>query len=272
MVLGKCLFALSASLRCFTLQGSLTFASAYVFMNPQRPHKQQMLMDQCLTVQIMRSLRALACEKVSSVYCEVDDDIQRFDGLIQQNEIDTKEYCERGLESYLSDERRSEVDNLRKTHKMLVINEYAQQAKLGISDPETIRDLSLSQSKQSSIKARKLALIDERDARANKDKVHMNVHMQHQEEKYFKIENARETYVRERLQLLHLLAEKEKTQRVDSVLAYLQRQEQEKQRLQRNYHLQQQEEAQRLLLAQHHQRVFQSMQMATAAYLSQNNR
>ena len=217
----------------------------------------------------MRSLRALACEKVSSVYCEVDDDIQRFDGLIQQNEIDTKEYCERGLESYLSDERRSEVDNLRKTHKMLVINEYAQQAKLGISDPETIRDLSLSQSKQSSIKARKLALIDERDARANKDKVHMNVHMQHQEEKY---ENARETYVREQLQLLHFLAEKEKTQRVDSVLAYLQRQEQEKQRLQRNYHLQQQEEAQRLLLAQHHQQVFQSMQMATAAYLSQNNR
>jgi len=217
----------------------------------------------------MRSLRALACEKVSSVYCEVDDDIQRFDGLIQQNEIDTKEYCERGLESYLSDERRSEVDNLRKTHKMLVINEYAQQAKLGISDPETIRDLSLSQSKQSSIKARKLALIDERDARANKDKVHMNVHMQHQEEKY---ENARETYVREQLQLLHFLAEKEKTQRVDSVLAYLQRQEQEKQRLQRNYHLQQQEEAQRLLLAQHQQQVFQSMQIATAAYLSQNNR
>ena len=264
-------------------------------MNPQRPHKQQMLMDQCLTVQIMRSLRALACEKVSSVYCEVDDDIQRFDGLIQQNEIDTKEYCERGLESYLSDERRSEVDNLRKTHKMLVINEYAQQAKLGISDPETIRDLSLSQSKQSSIKARKLALIDERDARANNDKVHMNVlmaaieikqnenlhkslgyavkqNMQHQDEKCFNAENARETYVREQLQLLHLLAEEEKTQRVDSVLAYLQRQEQEKQRLQRNYHLQQQEEAQRLLLAQHHQQVFQSMQMATAAYLSQNNR
>lgn len=123
-----------------------------------------MLLNQSLTVHIMRSLRALAGEKVSIEYCdEIDSDISRFDEIIKQHQIDPEEYCERGLESYLSEERRNEINASRKLHKLLVIGEYVRQGMMGARDPELVRNISLNQSNKSVARAQKLALIDQRE-------------------------------------------------------------------------------------------------------------
>lgn len=125
-----------------------------------------MLLDQSLTVHIMRSLRSLAGEKVAIDYCdEIDSDYSRFDELIKKHQIDPQEYCERGLESYLSEERRNEVNASRKLHKLLVIGEYVRRGISGDSNPELIRNISLNQSKKSQVRAQKLGLVDQREAR-----------------------------------------------------------------------------------------------------------
>lgn len=127
----------------------------------------QMMLDQSLTVHIMRSLRFLAGEEVGIDYCdEIDSDYSRFDELIKKHQIDSEEYCERGLESYLSEERRNEVNASRKLHKLLVIGEYVRQGMLGTSDPELVRNVSMSQSKKSFERSQKLGLVDQREARA----------------------------------------------------------------------------------------------------------
>lgn len=127
----------------------------------------QMMLDQCLTVHIMRSLRSLAGEKVPTDYCDEEDtNSRRFDELIKKHSIDPEEYCERGLESYLSDERRNGINATRKLHKLLVISEYDRQRMSDKFDLELVRDASLNHSKKSSVRARKLALIDQREAEA----------------------------------------------------------------------------------------------------------
>lgn len=126
-----------------------------------------MLLDQSLTVHIMRSLRSLAGEEVGIEYCdEIDSDYCRFDELIKKHQIDSEEYCERGLESYLSEERRNEVNASRKLHKLLVIGECVRQGMLGTSNPELVRNVSMNQSKKSFERAQKLGLVDQREARA----------------------------------------------------------------------------------------------------------
>lgn len=138
----------------------------------------QMLVDQSLTVNIMRSLRSLAGEIVALDYCdETNSDNSRFDDLIEQNLIDPEEYCERGLESYLSDERRNEVNAARKLHRALVIGECIRQEMLGLSDTEKVRNVSLPRTKKSLMRAQKLALFDQRVARditKNKKNVEVN--------------------------------------------------------------------------------------------------
>jgi len=127
----------------------------------------QMLLDQSLTVHIMRSLRSIAGEKVAIDYCdEIDSDSSRFDELIKKHQIDPEEYCERGLESYLSDERRNEVNASRKLHKLLVIGEHVRQGMLGSSNPELVRNVSMNQSKRSFLRAQKLASVDQREGRS----------------------------------------------------------------------------------------------------------
>lgn len=132
----------------------------------------QMLLDQSLTVHIMRSLRSLAGEEVAIEYChEIDSDTSRFDELIKKHQIDPEEYCERGLESYLSEERRNEINASRKLHKLLVIGEYVRQGMLGSSNPELVRNVSMNQSNKSLVRAQKLAMVDQRQSRsiANND-------------------------------------------------------------------------------------------------------
>jgi len=127
----------------------------------------QMMLDQCLTVHIMRSLRSLTGEKVPTDYCdEIDCSTCRFDELIKKHSIDPEEYCERGLESYLSNERRHGINASRKLHKFLVIGEYDRQSMTGTFDFELVRNASLTHSKKSLARARKLALIDQREAQA----------------------------------------------------------------------------------------------------------
>jgi len=127
----------------------------------------QMMLDQCLTVHIMRSLRSLAGEKVPTDYCdEIDCDTRRFDELIKKHSIDPEEYCERGLESYLSDERRHGINVTRKLHKLQVMSEYDRQGMSGTINLELVRNASLIHSKKSLARATKLALIDQREAQA----------------------------------------------------------------------------------------------------------
>jgi len=128
----------------------------------------QMMLDQCLTVRIMRSLRSLAGETVATEYGDEDYcDNCRFDELIKKHLIDPEEYCERGLESYLSDERRKKINDTRKLHKLLVIKEYVRQRMLGRSNPELVRSVSLTRSRKSLIRSQKIALVDQRTARAS---------------------------------------------------------------------------------------------------------
>jgi len=128
----------------------------------------QMLMEQWLTVRIMRSLRSLSGEEVATEYSDEDDcDNCRFDELIKKHLIDPEEYCERGLESYLSEERRNKINVTRKLHRLQVIEEYVRQGVLGRLNPELVRSVSLTQSNKSLIRSQKIALVDQRIERAS---------------------------------------------------------------------------------------------------------
>jgi len=142
----------------------------------------QMLMDQCLTVHIMRSLRSLEGETVTTDHSDEDDcNNSRFDELIKKHLIDPEEYCERGLESHLSEERRNDINAARKPHKSLVIREHVRQKMMGIQNPELLRSVSLTQSRKSSIRVQKLALVDQREARARNNTKNTNDENQKQD-------------------------------------------------------------------------------------------
>jgi len=132
----------------------------------------QILLDQCLTVHIMRSLRIIA-EKVGTSLDNDDgsDGKGKFrEELVKKMAIDPEEYCERGLESYASEEGRNMINLDRKRHKLLVIGEHIRQGKVGAKDPELVRSVSMTQSKKSLVKAQLLAAIDQREARASNNK------------------------------------------------------------------------------------------------------
>jgi hypothetical protein len=131
----------------------------------------------------MRSLRFLAGEPIATgYYDESDRNNNRFDEIIEQHFTDPEEYCERGLESYLSEKGRSEISEARKLHKLQVITEHTRQVMLGRLDADLLRSASLAQSRKSSARARTLALTDQREAREtssteNKNKNNKNVDM-----------------------------------------------------------------------------------------------
>jgi hypothetical protein len=106
--------------------------------------------------------------------------------------IDPERYCERGLEAYQSKERRNTINTNRKLHMSLVIGEQSRQRrqqqhqsstmmmmtnnnngcggdnsntnrKCNDNDPELIRNISMIQSKHSSLKAQLLAAIDQHE-------------------------------------------------------------------------------------------------------------
>jgi hypothetical protein len=78
-------------------------------------------------------------------------------------ELDPEKYCERGLESYQSKERRNEIDAKRKLHQWLVIREQARQAVLGTNDPERLRLMASSYSEGSLLKAQLRAALDQHE-------------------------------------------------------------------------------------------------------------
>jgi len=138
----------------------------------QKEEYKQILLEQCLTVHIMRSLRTIAAKASTT-----DDDkdgsnggnfnVNYCDELIKKNLIDPEEYCERGLESYQSEERRNEINSNRKLHQFLVIGEYVRQGVVGRKDPEQVRNVSMTKSKKSLTKAQMLAAIDQRYVQAS---------------------------------------------------------------------------------------------------------
>ncbi|KAL3906969.1 MAG: hypothetical protein SGILL_009063, partial [Bacillariaceae sp.] len=77
-----------------------------------------------------------------------------------ESQMDPNQYCERGLESYQSKEKRSEIDVKRKLHRFLVIREQARQAVLGSKDPELLRLMATQQSEGSLRKAQLRAALD----------------------------------------------------------------------------------------------------------------
>ncbi|KAG7362030.1 hypothetical protein IV203_025696 [Nitzschia inconspicua] len=81
-----------------------------------------------------------------------------------ETELDPELYCERGLESYQSKERRHEIDTKRKLHRLLVIQEQARQASLGTKDPELLRKMASTQSEGSLMKAQLRAALDHHEA------------------------------------------------------------------------------------------------------------
>jgi hypothetical protein len=113
-------------------------------------------------------LRSLSGEEVATEYSDEDDgDNCRFDELMKKCLIDPEEYCERGLESYFSEERRNEINATRKLHRLQVIEEYGRQGMLGRSNPELVRSVSLIQSRKSLNRSQKIALVDQRIERAS---------------------------------------------------------------------------------------------------------
>ena len=127
-----------------------------------------MLLEQCWTVHVMRTSRASA---TNSGATETDHECivkaTSCQELLAKNLINTEQYCERGLESYLSEERRIQINSARKHHKLSVINEHGRQGKLGMRDPELLRSVSLNLSRTSTLRAELLALIDQKEARAD---------------------------------------------------------------------------------------------------------
>jgi hypothetical protein len=79
------------------------------------------------------------------------------------SELDPEKYCERGLESYRSKERHSEIDMKRKLHVIRVIHEQARQSVLGTKDPEQIRLMAESQSGSSLLRAQIRAALDQHE-------------------------------------------------------------------------------------------------------------
>jgi hypothetical protein len=84
--------------------------------------------------------------------------------------IDPEVYCERGLESYQSKERRHEIDTKRKLHRFLVIREQARQVIVGTKDPELLRQMASTQSQGSLMKAQLRAALDQHEASQTREK------------------------------------------------------------------------------------------------------
>lgn len=120
----------------------------------------------------MRSLRIIAGKVGTSLDNDDGSDGKGefLEELVKKMAIDPEEYCERGLESYASEEGRNMINLDRKRHKLLVIGEHIRQGKVGAKDPELVRSVSETQSKKSLVKARLLAAIDQREARASNNK------------------------------------------------------------------------------------------------------
>jgi len=141
----------------------------------------KILLDQCLTVNIMRSLRILA-KKEGVAF---DDNYEcggnhrngksSCEQLMKKLAIDLKEYCERGLESYQTEEGRNKINLDRKRHKLSVIREHNRQGMAGTKDPELVRRVSMAQSKISSCKAQLLAAIDQQEERASNSNSNSNI-------------------------------------------------------------------------------------------------
>jgi hypothetical protein len=109
----------------------------------QREDYKAFVTEQCWTVHVMQYLRAIGRD---------------------DSELDPEKYCERGLESYQSKERRTEIDMKRKLHKLMVIHEQARQAILGTKDPEQIRLMAAPQSEGSLLRAQMRAALDQHEA------------------------------------------------------------------------------------------------------------
>lgn len=127
----------------------------------------KLLLDQFLTVHIMRSLRALSQNEDEKSGDSNNDKKFSCDDYLKKLAIDPKDYCERGLENYESEEGRNQINLNRKRHKLLVIEEYKRQRITGTNDPELVRIISMTQSVRSMLKAQLLAAIDQQEARAN---------------------------------------------------------------------------------------------------------
>jgi hypothetical protein len=84
------------------------------------------------------------------------------------SELDPEKYCERGLESYQSKEKKHEIEMKRKVHQFLVIQEQARQASLGTKDPERLRLMAASQSEGSLRKAQLRAALDQHENNSNR--------------------------------------------------------------------------------------------------------
>lgn len=109
----------------------------------QREEYKKIVEEQYWTVHIMQYLRSMGSDN---------------------SELDPERYCERGLESYQSQERRNEIDTMRKLHRLMVIHEQARQSVLGTRDPEQIRLMATLQSERSLLRAQIRAALDQRDA------------------------------------------------------------------------------------------------------------
>ena len=77
-----------------------------------------------------------------------------------ERQLDPEQYCERGLESYQSKEKHSEIDVKRKLHRFLVIREQARQSVTGSKDPELLGMMAAQQSEGSLRKAQLRAALD----------------------------------------------------------------------------------------------------------------
>ncbi|KAL3923977.1 MAG: hypothetical protein SGILL_001327 [Bacillariaceae sp.] len=82
-----------------------------------------------------------------------------------ESELDPELYCERGLESYQSKEKRNEIDVKRRLHRFSVIREQARQSILGAKDPELLRVTAASQSEGSLRKAQLRAALDQHEVK-----------------------------------------------------------------------------------------------------------
>ena len=121
----------------------------------------------------MRSLRILAKKEGVAFDDNYECGGNRKNGkscceeLMKKLAIDPKEYCERGLESYQTEEGRNKINLDRKRHKLSVIGEHNRQGMAGTKDPELVRRVSMAQSEISSCKAQLLAAIDQQEERAS---------------------------------------------------------------------------------------------------------
>jgi len=141
----------------------------------------QILIEQSLTVYIMRSLRTLLAQSANtSTTVSLNDGKSNtangngnnsdsgFELMKKANSmIDPDEYCERGFESYQSEELQIQIYTNRKLHTSLVIGEQTRQWINEVKDPELIRNSSMVLSVLSSLKAQLLAVIDKEEVQTN---------------------------------------------------------------------------------------------------------